>query len=105
MAKLTVVLRSGEEREVDGEAGLSVMEVIQDAGIRELLALCGGCASCGTCHVHVDPAWFARLPAMSPDEEDLLDAVGDRDAMSRLSCQLSFDDALDGLKVRVAEEE
>ena len=63
MPKLIVVTREGEEREVEGEVGLSVMEVIRDAGIDELLALCGGCCSCATCHVHVDPDFADRLPA------------------------------------------
>ena len=105
MPKLIVVTREGEEREINGEAGLSVMEVIRDAGIDELLALCGGCCSCATCHVHVDPAFADQLPAMSPDEDDLLDSSDERNATSRLSCQLPFTDALDGLKVTIAAEE
>jgi 2Fe-2S ferredoxin len=83
MPKLIVVTREGEEREIMGETGLSVMEVIRDAGIDELLALCGGCCSCATCHVHVDPDFAAKLPAMSEDENDLLDSTSDRDATSR----------------------
>ena len=74
MPKLIVVTREGKERELSGEAGLSVMEVIRDGGIDELLALCGGCCSCATCHVHVDPAFLAKLPPMSEDEDDLLDS-------------------------------
>ncbi|ANC88023.1 MULTISPECIES: 2Fe-2S iron-sulfur cluster-binding protein [Sphingomonas] len=105
MPKLIVVTREGEEREINGEAGLSVMEVIRDAGIDELLALCGGCCSCATCHVHVDPAFADQLPAMSPDEDDLLDSSDERNATSRLSCQLPFTDALDGLKVTIAGED
>ncbi|WP_151955711.1 2Fe-2S iron-sulfur cluster-binding protein [Sphingomonas sp. EC-HK361] len=105
MPKLIVVTRAGEEREIDGEAGLSVMEVIRDAGIDEVLALCGGCCSCATCHVHVDPAFAAKLPAMSEDENDLLDSSSDRDDRSRLSCQLQFTSALDGLKVTIAAED
>jgi 2Fe-2S ferredoxin len=105
MPQLTVVMRNGEERTVNGEAGLSVMEVIRDAGIDEILALCGGCASCATCHVHVDPAFAAKLPKMGPDEDDLLDSTSDRDANSRLSCQIPFTDALDGLRVTVAAED
>ena len=105
MPTLIVTTREGEERAIDGEAGLSVMEVIRDAGIDELLALCGGCCSCATCHVHVDPAFVALLPKMSPDEDDLLDSTADRDATSRLSCQVPFTDALDGLRVRIAEED
>ncbi len=105
MPKLIVVTREGEEREIIGEAGLSVMEVIRDNGIDEILALCGGCCSCATCHVHVDPEFVAKLPAMGEDENDLLDSTSDRDEFSRLSCQIEFADALDGLKVRIAEED
>jgi 2Fe-2S ferredoxin len=105
MPKLIVVTREGEEREIDAEAGLSVMEVIRDAGIDEILALCGGCCSCATCHVHVDPEFAAKLPKMSEDENDLLDSSSERDANSRLSCQVEMTDALDGLRVTIAEED
>jgi 2Fe-2S ferredoxin len=105
MAKLIVVTREGEERALEGQDGHSVMEIIRDAGIDELLALCGGCCSCATCHVHVDPEFAAKLPAMSADEDDLLDSTSDRNATSRLSCQLPFSDALDGLKVTIAAED
>ncbi len=105
MPQLIVVTRNGEERAITGEAGLSVMEVIRDAGIDEILALCGGCCSCATCHVHVDPDFAAKLPKMGPDEDDLLDSTSDRDQYSRLSCQIPFTAALDGLKVRVAAED
>ncbi|MBB4618057.1 2Fe-2S ferredoxin [Sphingomonas abaci] len=105
MPTLIVTTREGEERELVGESGLSVMEVIRDGGIDELLALCGGCCSCATCHVHVDPAFADRLPKMSPDEDDLLDSTSDRDATSRLSCQIPFTDALDGLRIRIAAED
>ena len=105
MPKLIVVTREGEERELMGETGLSVMEVIRDAGIDEILALCGGCCSCATCHVHVDPEFAAKLKPMSEDENDLLDSTSDRDDYSRLSCQIDMTDALDGLKVRIAAED
>ena len=105
MPKLIVVTREGEERAVDGEAGLSVMEVIRENGFDELLALCGGCCSCATCHVHVDPEFAAKLPPMSEDENDLLDSSSDRDERSRLSCQIPFSDALDGLRVTIAAED
>jgi len=78
MPKLVVVTRKGEEKTVEGEAGLSVMETIRDAGFDELLALCGGCCSCATCHVYVDAAFEASLPAIGDDENDLLDSSGHR---------------------------
>ena len=105
MPKLIVTTRSGETREVEAAAGLTVMEAIRDNGFDELLALCGGCCSCATCHVHVDPALADLLPPLTRDEDDLLDSSDDRDATSRLSCQLPFTDALDGLRVRIAEED
>jgi len=105
MPKLIVVTREGQESVVEGDAGLSVMEVIRDNGFDELLALCGGCCSCATCHVHVDPAFKDKLPAMSEDENDLLDSSDHRDENSRLSCQIPFSDALDGLKVTIAAED
>jgi 2Fe-2S ferredoxin len=105
MPKLIVVTREGEEREIDGEVGLSVMEVIRDAGVDELLALCGGCCSCATCHVHIDPAFVDALPKPSEDEDDLLSISDDRDATSRLSCQVQFVAALDGMRVRIAAED
>lgn len=105
MPQLIVVTRDGKERAVEGEVGLSVMEVIRDNGFDELLALCGGCCSCATCHVHVDPEFAGKLAPMSEDENDLLDSSMDRDETSRLSCQIQFTSALDGLRVRIAAED
>ncbi|WP_338466459.1 2Fe-2S iron-sulfur cluster-binding protein [Novosphingobium sp. ZN18A2] len=105
MPKLIVVNRAGEETTVDATAGLSVMETIRDNGFDELLALCGGCCSCATCHVHVDPASMDRLEPMGEDENDLLDSSDHRNEYSRLSCQIEMSDALDGLKVTIAPED
>ena len=105
MPTLIVTNRSGEETTVEVASGLTVMEAIRDNGFDELLALCGGCCSCATCHVHVDPAFKDKLPEMSEDEDDLLDSSDHRDDNSRLSCQIPFSDALDGLKVTIAEED
>ena len=105
MTTITVIDRSGQGRDVKAEDGLSLMEVIRDNGFDELLALCGGCCSCATCHVHIDPAFANRLPKMSEDENDLLDSTDDRDENSRLSCQIPMSDALDGLVVTIAAED
>jgi 2Fe-2S ferredoxin len=105
MPNITVVDQSGAERTIEAPIGRTLMEVIRDNGFDELLALCGGCCSCATCHVHVDPAFADKLPKMSADESDLLDSSDHRDANSRLSCQVPVTDALEGLRVTIAAED
>ena len=105
MPTITVIDRSGNARDVQADNGLSLMEVIRDNGFDELLALCGGCCSCATCHVYVAPEFAGNLPAMSEDENDLLDSTDNRDERSRLSCQVPVTDALNGLQVTIAPED
>jgi 2Fe-2S ferredoxin len=105
MPTIHVTGRDGEEKAVSVDSGMSVMEAIRDNGFDELLALCGGCCSCATCHVHIDSDWKAKLPAMSEDEDDLLESSDHRNEFSRLSCQIELSDDLEGLKVRIAPED
>ena len=105
MPQITVVNQSGEESSVEATVGRTLMETIRDSGFDELLALCGGCCSCATCHVHIDPAFMDKIPAMSEDENDLLDSSDHRNEFSRLSCQVPVTDALAGLKVTIAQED
>ena len=105
MPKITVVDQEGNARDVEASNGRTLMETIRDNGFDELLALCGGCCSCATCHVHVDAAWADKLPAMSEDENDLLDSSGSRDAQSRLACQVHVSGELAGMRVTIAAED
>lgn len=105
MPQLTIVDRAGNEKTIEGKAGWSVMENIRDSGFDELLALCGGCCSCATCHVHVDPDWAERVGKPGADEDDLLDTSDHKIETSRLSCQIEFSEALDGLRVQIAPED
>ncbi|MFP5435430.1 hypothetical protein IL54_4870 [Sphingobium sp. ba1] len=105
MPKLIVVNRADEERVVDAQNGLSLMEAIRHEGIDELLALCGGCCSCATCHVYVDGEIAGALSPMSEDENDLLDSSEHRTAASRLSCQIVLGEGAEGLKVTIAPED
>jgi 2Fe-2S ferredoxin len=73
--------------------------------VPDLLALCGGSRSCATCHVWVDPAFLDRLPAPVEEESDLLDSSIHRKSTSRLSCQLKWNEGLDGLRVTLAPED
>ncbi|MEL7445117.1 MAG: 2Fe-2S iron-sulfur cluster-binding protein [Pseudomonadota bacterium] len=105
MPKLIVTNREGATSEIEVEDGLTVMEAIRDNGFDELLALCGGCCSCATCHIHVDAEFAGKLPEMSEDEDDLLESSEHRGETSRLSCQIPFGSDLDGLKVTLAQED
>ncbi|MEI6486476.1 MAG: 2Fe-2S iron-sulfur cluster-binding protein [Sphingomonadales bacterium] len=105
MASITVITRNGQSHTLPATPGMSVMEIIKDAGIDELLALCGGCCSCATCHVHVAEADMARTGPANADEADLLDSSDHNRPASRLSCQIPFTAALDGLTVTIAPED
>ncbi|WP_375404613.1 2Fe-2S iron-sulfur cluster-binding protein [uncultured Sphingomonas sp.] len=105
MTTVQITTREGSPLTIDAREGLSVMEIIRDAGVDELLALCGGCCSCATCHVHVAPEDLDRLEPMSTDEDDLLESSDNRVPTSRLSCQIRFVNALDGLRLTIAPEE
>ena len=104
MPVLNVTTREGAVFSLEGEADLSVMENIRDGGLDEMLALCGGCLSCATCHVFVDEMRLGQLPPISEDESELLDSSEHRQGNSRLSCQIEFGAHLDGLSVTIAPE-
>jgi 2Fe-2S ferredoxin len=103
--KIVVVTRDRREQVFEGQPGMSVMEVIREGGCEEVLAVCGGCCSCATCHVYVDPAFASLLPPRSKEEAELLESLSQSAPNSRLSCQLSFTPGLSGLRVTVAPEE
>ncbi len=102
MPRVIVVGQGGDERVIDGACGRSLMQIMRDDGVDELQALCGGACACATCHVWVDPAFVERLPPMSGQEDDMLACAAERRANSRLSCQVSMSNALDGIRVTVA---
>ncbi len=103
MLQFTLQTRDGSLHRIEGRQGISLMEHIRDAGFDELMALCGGCQSCATCHVYVNdlPA-DVQLPEPSIDEDELLDGSDHRQTASRLACQVKFDARMDGIRVVVA---
>lgn len=105
MLKIFVTTRDGLTNETSAKVGLSLMKIITDAGMDEMLAICGGACSCATCHVYVEPAWVSKLPPMTEFEDALLDSTDARRPASRLSCQLRFEEDLDGLPVTIAPED
>jgi 2Fe-2S ferredoxin len=100
MPKMTFIQRDGSRREVDAPLGLSVLEVAHKHGV-DIEGACEGSLACSTCHVIVDPAWFAKLATPTEDEEDMLDLAFGLERTSRLGCQIVMTPALDGLEVRL----
>ena len=99
MIRVTFETAAGPVAAIAGE-GDRLLDVAQAAG-QPLEGTCGGQLACATCHVIVSPADWLRLPPPSPEEEDMLDLVGDAVRTSRLSCQIRLTPVLDGLTVRV----
>lgn len=81
------------------------MEAIRNAGLDEMQALCGGCCSCATCHIHVDSVFLESLPSIGEDEDALLESSEYRLRESRLACQIQIEDGLDGFRASIAPEE
>jgi 2Fe-2S ferredoxin len=104
MAEINVVDRDGHEHRVEGRLDAPVMETLRDLDYG-VAAICGGMCSCATCHVYVDEAWLARLPARQGDEQELLQELSGFKPNSRLSCQVKFTEALSGLKLTIAPDE
>ena len=106
MAKITYIEYGGKRHVIDVPNGITVMEGARDNNIPGIEADCGGACACSTCHVYVDDSWVERLPEKEPMEEDMLDFAFEPDEVrSRLTCQLTVSDDLDGLIVTMPEKQ
>ncbi len=104
MTSIIVTTRESESRTLELEPESTLMQLICDAGMDELLALCGGVCSCGTCHVYVDDEFLPLLPPADEDEDLILQESPARQPNSRLSCQIRLTESLQGLRVTIAPE-
>jgi ferredoxin, 2Fe-2S len=106
MLKVTFIQADGSNQSLDARAGNSVMQTATGAGLDGIVAECGGCAMCATCHVYVDAAWRDKLPAPLANELEMLECTAaQRRPESRLSCQLKLSAELDGLIVHIPERQ
>tara|TARA_B100000945_G_C20308128_1_gene561449 strand:+ start:398 stop:718 length:321 start_codon:yes stop_codon:yes gene_type:complete len=105
MAKIRYIEFNGEEHTVDVQNGLTVMEGAIKNKVPGIDADCGGACACATCHVYVQKEWLNKLPPKEDTEEDMLDFAFDVRKNSRLSCQLTVSDDLDGLTVDLPEKQ
>ncbi len=104
MAKIHITNRDGNQSEIEGEVGISVMENLRENDY-ELEAICGGQCSCATCHIYISDNWTARTGTRSDEENELLEELECVQETSRLSCQVSFTEELDGLTLTLAPDE
>ena len=105
MPKVTYIEYNGKEHKVEVEKGLSIMEGAVQNGVPGIDADCGGACACATCHVYVNEKWFNKLSKKESAEEDMLDMAFEPGKFSRLSCQLTVSDELDGLVVKMPSKQ
>lgn len=105
MPKITYVEHDGTEHVVEAKVGLSVMEIAVRHNVPGIDADCGGACACATCHVYVGEDWRDKTGTASAMEESMLDFAENVEPSSRLSCQIRFTEALDGLTVRTPENQ
>ena len=105
MPKITYTDKDGKSRTVDAETGSTVMETAIRNNVPGIEAECGGACACATCHIYVDEAWREATGKPSAMEESMLDFAEEVEPNSRLSCQIRVSDALDGLIVRLPENQ
>ena len=105
MPKITYIEHNGKSHTLEVANGLSVMEGAVQNNIPGIDADCGGSCACATCHVYVDEKWFYKLSNKESAEEDMLDMAFEPKQFSRLSCQLTVSDMLDGLVVKMPSKQ
>ena len=105
MAKITYIEHNGTSHTVEVKNGLSVMEGAVQNNIPGIDADCGGSMACATCHVYVKEEWFDKVNIKSEGEDDMLDQAYEPNKQSRLSCQISVSDDIDGLIVNLPEKQ
>ena len=101
--KIRVIDRDGNKHELEGDSNSTLMEILRDADL-DIEAACGGCCACATCHVYINDQWLEKISPKDDDEESMLDQAFDVRNTSRLSCQISLSDELDGMELELAPE-
>ncbi|MDE5457378.1 2Fe-2S iron-sulfur cluster binding domain-containing protein [Bradyrhizobium sp. CSA112] len=106
MPSIIFIHPDGRRQQIEASVDESAMQAATRHDLSGILAECGGNAMCATCHVYVDEGWLARLPTMGGDEDALLDgAAAERQANSRLSCQIRLAADLDGLVLSLPDRQ
>lgn len=101
---MTFILKDGTKKKVNADIGETLLEVARKNNIDELEGACEGSLACSTCHLVIDKEYFDILDDANEDEEDMLDLAFGLTPTSRLGCQIKMREGLDGLKVRIPDD-
>ncbi len=105
MPKTTFIAADGTKTELQIDTGWTLMEAARQQDVPGIVAECGGGAICATCHVRIHPDWLDIVGRAAAVEEMLLEFAPEADETSRLSCQITVTDEMDGLVVYVPSEQ
>ena len=105
MPKITYIENNGKSHTVEVDKGLTVMEGAVQNNIPGIDADCGGSMACATCHVYVKDDWYDKLDEKSEGEDDMIDQAYEPKKNSRLSCQITVSDKIEGLVVHLPEKQ
>ena len=105
MAIIKFIEHSGTEHEIDIPNGLTIMEGATKNKVPGIDADCGGACACATCHVYINEKWIEKIPQKEDSEEDMLDLAVDLQPTSRLGCQIEVSQKLEGLVVKIPEND
>lgn len=101
---ITILDREGEKHEIDAPLGIgmNLMELCKSMEL-PVKGTCGGMAMCASCQVYIESNH--DLLTRNDDEQAMLDEAWHVEENSRLGCQISISEKLDGLVVRIAPSE
>lgn len=105
MGKVTYIQPDGTKNQVELENGATVMEGAVQNGVAGIDADCGGACACATCHVYIDSAWTDKTGKPNDMEEGMLDFASEVKDESRLSCQITMSDDIDGIVVYLPQKQ
>lgn len=100
---ITFILRDGSRLEATGEIGETLLKVAHANGVNDIEGACSGAMACSTCHVIVDPLWYKKIPTASDDEADMLELAAGLTRTSRLACQITLTESMNGLTVKLPQ--
>jgi 2Fe-2S ferredoxin len=103
MPRVRFITFDGSLHEVEVSAGTTLMQAATEHDVPGIDGDCGGQCACATCHCYIEPPWSALTGARTAAEGQMLNFSAGLQETSRLGCQVTVTDALDGIVVKLPE--